>query len=176
MPSVFLSEVSLAFGVRTLFERVNFTLQKGRKVALTGANGSGKSTLMRIMSGELPPDGGTLVVEKDTRLSYLPQSGLQGSPVALDEGASVLEEVEKAFAPGRAIEEQIVGLRHELAGPGLRSDEIDRLLARLAEREEALAASGYARRAETIERVLAGLGFARSELERGVGTLSQGWR
>ncbi|MBN1836474.1 MAG: ABC-F family ATP-binding cassette domain-containing protein, partial [Spirochaetales bacterium] len=42
--------------------------------------------------------------------------------------------------------------------------------------EEALAASGYARRAETIERVLAGLGFARSELERGVGTLSQGWR
>jgi len=176
MPSVFLSEVGLAFGARTLFRGVNFTLQKGRKVALTGANGSGKSTLMRILSGELPPDGGRVIVEKGTRVSYLPQSGLQSSPLALDEDASIVEEAEKAFAAGRSIEEEIAELRHQLSAHSRHSQESDRLLGRLQEREEALAASGYDRRAETIERVLAGLGFAREELERRVGSLSQGWR
>ena len=176
MPAVFLSEVGLAFGARTLFHGVNFTLQKGRKMALTGANGSGKSTLMRIMVGELPPDTGSLIMEKGTRISYLPQSGLQVSPLALDEQASVAEEVEKAFAAGKAIEEEIANLRQALGAHSVRSSESDRILARLQKREEELEASGYARRSETIERVLTGLGFAQAAFDCPVGELSQGWR
>jgi ATP-binding cassette subfamily F protein 3 len=96
---VTLSEVSLAFGDRTILGSVTFTLAKGARLALYGANGSGKTTLLRVLVGELAPDGGAVHRDRDTRVAYLPQSGLS-SQSALDPDSSLYDEVEKAFLPG----------------------------------------------------------------------------
>ena len=55
-----------------LLDAVNLTVATGSRMALVGPNGSGKTTLMRIMAGLAAPDSGSVVPEKDTRVSYVP--------------------------------------------------------------------------------------------------------
>jgi ATP-binding cassette subfamily F protein 3 len=168
-----LSGVSLSFGDRLILDEVTFTLPRGRRFALYGANGSGKTTLMRVIVGDLPPDGGGVHRDRDSRVSYLPQSGL---PEALDLSATLYQEAEKAFQHGLGLSEELARVEGELSGHRDESPQTRRLLERHQELAERLEQSGYARRRERIERVLAGLGFAREEHGRPVGEFSQGWR
>src|SRR5450432_2009903 len=55
------SNVSMRYGAKVLFEDVSTAFTPGRRYGLTGPNGSGKSTLMKILSGELEPQKGTVV-------------------------------------------------------------------------------------------------------------------
>ncbi|OHD76683.1 MAG: hypothetical protein A2V99_19080, partial [Spirochaetes bacterium RBG_16_67_19] len=168
-----LSGVSLSFGDRLILDEVTFTLPRGRRFALYGANGSGKTTLMRVIVGDLLPDGGGVHRDRDSRVSYLPQSGL---PEALDLSATLYQEAEKAFQHGLGLSEELARVEGELSGHRDESPQTRRLLERHQELAERLEQSGYARRRERIERVLAGLGFAREEYGKPVGEFSQGWR
>jgi ATPase subunit of ABC transporter with duplicated ATPase domains len=80
--------------VRDLFagEGVNLNVRGPERIALTGANGTGKSTLLRVMSGDLEPDGG-LMNRADGRVAYLSQR-----LDLLDLERSTLENL-RAFAP-----------------------------------------------------------------------------
>jgi ATP-binding cassette subfamily F protein 3 len=168
-----LSGVSLSFGDRVILDEVTFTLPKGRRFALYGANGSGKTTLMRVIMGDLPPDGGGVHRDRDSRVSYLPQSGHAS---ALDLSATLYQEAEKAFQHGLGLSGELARVEGELAGHRDESPQTRRLLEQHQELVERLEQSGYARRRERIERVLAGLGFAREEFGKPVGEFSQGWR
>src|SRR5829696_9189165 len=53
--------VSMRYGSKVLFEDVSTTFTPGRRYGLTGPNGSGKSTFMKLLTGELPPQKGTVV-------------------------------------------------------------------------------------------------------------------
>ena len=66
-------QVAFAFGSRTLFEKVSFSLERGDKLALCGPNGSGKTTLMRILLGELEPCQGRVLIGGSTKVAYLSQ-------------------------------------------------------------------------------------------------------
>src|SRR6266702_4525397 len=55
-----LNNISMRFGARILFEDVNTTFITGRRYAITGPNGAGKSTLMKILTGELEPEKGSV--------------------------------------------------------------------------------------------------------------------
>src|SRR5512136_550231 len=101
MRLVSLAGVSVSYGARTLFDAVNLTVASGARMALVGPNGSGKTTLMRILCGALAPDAGAVVRERDTRMSYVPQSGV------VHRGLPVLQEAESAFSRGRAIQEEL---------------------------------------------------------------------
>jgi len=175
MSSVTLSEVSLSFGERALLDGVSFSLVRGAKVALYGANGSGKTTLMRVIVGELKPDSGGVHLERNTRLAYLPQSGLR-SESGLDPRSTAYQEVEKAFASGLELVRELERVEGELAGISDESPETRKLLARHQELSDRLEASFYHRRRERIERVLSGLGFHREEFGLEVATFSQGWQ
>jgi ATP-binding cassette subfamily F protein 3 len=181
MPPVILMEASLAFGERNILKSINLNLPKGRKLALAGANGSGKTTLMRILIGELKPDLGTVVREKNTRISYMPQSGSGGtagrsSSLSLDPRCTVYEHVEKAFAAEAGQEQELRAAEHELGKHRESSPELTRLLERHQDLQEQLELSGYYRRAEVEERVLQGLGFGRDEFDQPIGSFSQGWQ
>ena len=67
------SDVSLSFGGQTLFSHVNLKFTPGNCYGVIGANGAGKSTFLKILSGELEPSKGDVVLEAKTRLSVLKQ-------------------------------------------------------------------------------------------------------
>lgn len=68
-----LSNVSKAFGGRTLYEDVSLQINYGDRVALVGANGAGKSTLFSVILKENEPDSGNVAMDRNTTLGYLPQ-------------------------------------------------------------------------------------------------------
>lgn len=67
------SGVTLRFGKRVLFEDVNIKFSKGNCYGLIGANGAGKSTFLKILSGEIEPNKGEVVLDKGERISVLKQ-------------------------------------------------------------------------------------------------------
>ena len=170
MPLVSLSGVSLAYGERMLLDSVNLSVASGTRMALVGPNGSGKTTLMRIMTGALAPDAGTVVREKDTRVSYVPQSGV------VHGGASLREEAENAFAHAHRVVGEMQAIEEHLAATSEGSREAEALLWKHHGLQERLDASGFHGRAETISRILGGLGFSREDLERPCSSFSAGWQ
>ena len=79
--------LSINFGSRQLLEDVNFYLNEGDKVGVIGINGTGKSTFLKVLSGMLEPDGGTISRDPNVQISVLAQN-----PV-MNEEATVLEQV-----------------------------------------------------------------------------------
>ena len=67
------SNVSLVFSDKKLFEDVNLKFLPGNCYGIIGANGAGKSTLLKIISGEKEPSSGQVIVEKNKRLAFLRQ-------------------------------------------------------------------------------------------------------
>lgn len=59
---------------KPLFTGVSFGIQEGEKAALIGRNGTGKSTLLNTIAGILTPDEGTVVINKESGISFLPQN------------------------------------------------------------------------------------------------------
>ena len=67
------TNVSVQFGGRSLFERVNVTFSPGNCYGIIGANGAGKSTFLRTIYGDLDPTTGSIVLGPGERLSVLSQ-------------------------------------------------------------------------------------------------------
>ena len=63
--------LALRFGKRVLFEDVNLKFTEGNCYGLIGANGAGKSTFLKILSGEIEPSSGDIVIDKGQRLAVL---------------------------------------------------------------------------------------------------------
>jgi len=170
MAFVQFSKIALAFGDRDILKDVSLHLAAGSRACLAGANGSGKSTLMKVIAGEIPADSGERAVQKSTRISYLPQSGI------VHRGKRLRDEAETAFAPLRALlaeAERIGGLLESA-----KSD--DGATAALLEEhhrlQEQVENSGYYRREALIASVLTGLGFSANDLDRETGEFSGGWQ
>jgi|SRR5271157_805673 len=96
MALISLQEVSLGFGGPLLLEGINLQIESGEWVGLLGRNGMGKSTLLKLVNGDLLPEGGVVARQQNLRVAYLPQevpedlagtvaeivaSGLEGSAV-----------------------------------------------------------------------------------------------
>jgi ATPase subunit of ABC transporter with duplicated ATPase domains len=71
------SNVSLRFGKRVLFEDVNLKFTRGNCYGIIGANGAGKSTFLKILSGEIEPNTGSVDMEPGKRMTVLSQNHFQ---------------------------------------------------------------------------------------------------
>src|SRR5215510_10536240 len=68
------NNVTLSFGKRVLFEEVNLNFTKGNCYGVIGANGAGKSTFLKILSGEIEPNKGTVDITPGERMAVLKQN------------------------------------------------------------------------------------------------------
>lgn len=68
------NKVSLSFGKRVLFDEVNINFTKGNCYGVIGANGAGKSTFLKILSGEIEPNKGTVDITPGERMAVLKQN------------------------------------------------------------------------------------------------------
>ena len=91
MPLLTLDAVSLAFGMQPLLDQATMTVEQGERICLLGRNGEGKSTLLRIISGEIQPDGGVVRLEDGAVLSVLPQN------LPVDDRRTAYEVISGAF-------------------------------------------------------------------------------
>lgn len=167
MAFVQFSQVSLAFGDRDILKNVTINLQTGSKVALTGANGAGKSTLIKVLAGLVQPDSGERAVQKDCRITYLPQSGLTHN------GCTLKEEADKAFEFGYELQRQIDEIGTKLQENPSNSEA---LVVKQADLIQKLEESEWYRREATAESVLLGLGFSRADFNRNTEEFSGGWQ
>ncbi len=66
--------VSKSFGDRTLYENLNIRIPKNAIVGIIGPNGVGKSTLFKMITGQLQPDNGQIVIGESVKIAYVDQS------------------------------------------------------------------------------------------------------
>ncbi|GAA3013164.1 ABC-F family ATP-binding cassette domain-containing protein [Tetragenococcus solitarius] len=102
-----LVNISQQFGDKVLYEKLNLQINTGEHVGLIGQNGAGKSTLIKIITGEILPDGGSVELPKNQTVGYLDQY------VRVDEQLTIYEFLTQAFAKEKAIEGEISKLYEE---------------------------------------------------------------
>jgi len=170
MAFVQFSRISLAFGERDILKDVSLRLASGSRSCLTGANGSGKTTLMKIIAGEMPSDSGDRAVQKDTRVSYLPQSGI------VHKGRSLRDEAETAFSFIHSLIERLEKTGELLQKAKSDDNSTQTLIEEHHNLQEQIEESGYYRREGEITSVLCGLGFCTRDFTRNTQEFSGGWQ
>ena len=166
-------EITKWFGDVKVLDRVSFTLNRGERAGLIGPNGSGKSTLLKIVTGQLAPDRGRiLLAPSSTRIGYLAQA-LEFPPAAtVAESLSLSDRATDGTGEREAAEARLARLAESVAAA------TNGNLARaMAEYDAALAefeAMGGAARYADGAAVLAGLGMSDVSQDRQVSSLSGG--
>lgn len=159
------------FGARTVFKDVSFTVSEGERVCVIGRNGEGKTTLLRVLAGELEPDGGEFAITGKRSAGYLSQDVPTFSDTVLNELLSSRRDIVALHARMRDLEAKMAAASEPLRGADLDSlmDEYARVTARF----EALDGYNLEHKAKAI---LAGLGFKQEAFYKETSVLSGGER
>jgi ATP-binding cassette subfamily F protein uup len=164
--SVFtLQSIKKDFGIKTILNEANFSLDPTDKVGLIGTNGSGKSTLLKMIAGLEPIDGGQLIVNPNTRIIYLPQQP------DLDEERTVLEQVFADSGEQMALVREYEHLSNTLAH---NPDNADQLMSRLTSVAQKIEAAGAWDLETNAKIILSRLGI--EDFDAKIATLSGGYR
>lgn len=164
------SNLARRFADVTLYEKVNFNIQSGDRVALVGRNGTGKSTLIEQIMGQEPISEGEITKAKEIRIGYLEQH------VAIDSNRSIWEEMLTVFADRLELRKQAEDLANQLAQLADQPDrpEYTQTLARYDQvQEQMLQKNVYAIESD-IRSVLHGFKFYEEDYQRPVNSLSGG--
>ena len=163
-----LQDVSKSFGLNCILSGVNLTLKEGARMGLVGVNGSGKSTLMKLISGSMQPDTGTVSLMKGAQVGLLTQQA------DIDSDLNVWDELARVFEPLQRMEERLREMEHEMAEKHADPEAMARLsedYARLTERFERKGGYEWPSR---IQGTLVGLGFSKERQEMPARLLSGG--
>ncbi|HYQ40330.1 MAG TPA: ABC-F family ATP-binding cassette domain-containing protein [Polyangiaceae bacterium] len=158
------ANLSFGYSSERLFQGVTFRLEAGERAGLVAPNGAGKSTLLRVIAGEIDADEGTVTLKRGATLGYY----RQGHETRAE--GSVMDNLLAGFG-------DLLKIRHELthaqeAAASGDAAALDRLSAAM-DRYQHAGADQLERR---VEMIAMRLGFAPSDLERDVRTLSGGER
>jgi ATP-binding cassette subfamily F protein 3 len=153
------SQLSKSFAGRALFDDVSLQVNRGDRIGLVGPNGAGKSTLFSLILGETSPDNGTIAIEKNATIGFLPQE----TAAAGDE--TVLE-LALAVSPELVHAQKLIK-EHE-SGNGSDDAAYHNALHVFDEH-------GGWELEPKAKRVLAGLAFRETDFDRPARALSGGW-
>lgn len=164
-------QLAVMFGATPLFTNVCFNINKKDRIALVGKNGAGKSTLLKILSGSQKASSGSVAIEKEATIGYLPQV------MVLSDDHTVIEETEKAFADIRDLQQRIERENQELANrDDYESQDYLELVERFAHDNDRFQLMGGLNYRAQMERTLLGLGFVHEDFDRPTKEFSGGWR
>jgi ATP-binding cassette, subfamily F, member 3 len=168
---VTVGNLSIYFGSRELFSRVGFFIGPRDRIGLVGKNGAGKSTLLKTLAGIQKPNEGSVAFAKGTTVGYLPQE------MHHQENATVYEEARTAFAEVQRLNSRMDELTEAISNhPDYTSDDYSNKLEELEEVAHRLELLGSGSIEEKIEKVLKGLGFKSSDMQRKMHEFSGGWK
>ena len=166
-----IDNLKVEFGVKPLFDNVNFVINDKDRIALVGKNGAGKSTMLKIICGLQKPTSGNVAIPNDTTIGYLPQV------MNLQDNTTVRAEVKKAFADISKMKERVDKLNEELAQrTDYESDSYMELVQKFTTEHERYMMMGADNYEAEMERTLTGLGFERTDFDRPTSEFSGGWR
>jgi ATPase subunit of ABC transporter with duplicated ATPase domains len=160
------NHIQLSYGPRRILDDVSFTVAPGEKAGLIGVNGAGKSSLLKIVAGLLEADGGTAILPRTH--GYLSQDVAHETSVA--EGSTVRDFVFTSTGLDKAL------LQYEEISARMAegNDDLEQLLTRFSQAQEALESLGYYEADARCEELIAGLNIGGVTLDRKVSTLSGG--
>ena len=166
-----IQNLSVEFSAKSLFDNINYVINKKDKIALVGKNGAGKSTMLKIIAGLQSPTSGCVAKPNDITISYLPQQ------MELNDTLTVIEEVSKAFSHIDDMHKQLNKINAELQQrTDYESKEYQDLIDRLTLLNEHIAIEESENKEAEMERTLIGLGFNRNDFNRPTAEFSGGWR
>lgn len=159
------SNLSLGFAEKNLYENASFELYKGEHVGVVGQNGTGKSTLINILLGIVVPDKGDVKWQSNIKIGHLDQYA------QIDESQTIEAYLHTAFAELYNMEKEMSSL-YELGAQN--GDEV--LLNRAAAIQEALLTRDFYDIGSEISKVANGLGIDAIGIETPIENLSGGQR
>ena len=166
-----ISNLSLFFGDRILFDNIGFTIKDNDKIGIVGRNGAGKTTLFKIILKEITPDAGQVLIPNNKTTGYLKQE------LNLNPEHTIMEETLSAFDEINQMEEELNKIEKELA---TREDFQSKSYLKLVEKMVAL--NDIIKHHDTgslkgnVEKVLKGLGFENKDFNRKIKEFSGGWQ
>ena len=165
------NSLSIHFTGIDLFNNVSFVIGDRDRIGLVGKNGAGKSTMLKILSGELEPMQGSVVIPSDQSIGYLPQEMIPSSKV------TVMQEAITAFETINKLEKALEEISLEIAErDDYESSEYEALINKHVEINERLSIMGVNNKEAEAEKILLGLGFLRTDLDRNLTEFSSGWQ
>ncbi|NTU61035.1 MAG: ABC-F family ATP-binding cassette domain-containing protein, partial [Caldiserica bacterium] len=167
MGSIFVNGIKKYFGVETVIEDASFNIGTYDRVSLIGQNGCGKSTLIKILMGEIEPDGGSFLFEPNKRIGYFAQDR------TIDNSEkTVISYIREAFEKIDEIAGKLDKLHKTIE---TRTDDQE-LLAKLEKLHHEYEALGGYELDHRLDRILTGLGFTKADWTRPIVSLSGGER
>jgi len=168
-----LQNISKQYGPKVLFEGFSLFIGERDRIAVVGSNGTGKSTLMKIVTGEVEADAGTIHKSSFTSVGYLPQELIGHA------GRTLLEETLKAFEDLQQLQSRFDVISAEIerrTTAGESGPEIESLLAEMGRIQHRIEDGEGWRIEARAKEILFGLGFAERDLQRPSGEFSSGWQ
>lgn len=165
------TDIFVKYGDRILIDHINIVIGERDRVGLVGRNGAGKSTLLKIIAGDMRPDEGKVSIPTNSTLGFLHQE------MNLPKGRTVMDEALTAFAELKKLEKRLHVLHEEISHrTDYESTAYEKLLEEYADLNHQIELLDGQTAQAQAERVLKGLGFATTDMNRLTDEFSGGWQ
>ena len=164
------NNLNKSFGIDSILENVNFTVNEYDKIGIIGVNGTGKTTLFKIISGIYGYDSGDIYTSKDCEIGYLEQN------TNFYSDNTILEEALEVFKDVIEMEKYLRDLEHKISeeSSNTNSTTLEKLMNEYSNKLEAFSdMNGYGYKSEA-KGVLKGLGFSDEDMDKPISILSGG--